>query len=265
MKAIIFQSVIFGNKIPGPTPVYSTIHYCHTTPEQYNQTFFPQYLAGPTYIISRAATRPLFNCAMKATYFPVEDVWITGIIATRCKVPTYHAHVITQWNFENVMFCDRLMNNVAYTNLAPEKHLSVFIRTNACAKMYPSYHTRRLNPKETNPEGEKRKCSDLEVEYPNAAMNLQLCKIAKQKQDANWLGEFGSKCSSSWEFLAKFKANHCTGYWCLYANRNKETWTEQKLRVCGTDSTDGDNVAAQQNSECTLMKNRFEAITNLNC
>ena len=62
--------------------------------------------------------RPLFNCAMKATYFPVEDVWITGIIATRCKVPTYHAHVITQWNFESKYFLTYL-NRMIYSTEIP--------------------------------------------------------------------------------------------------------------------------------------------------
>lgn len=52
----------------------------------FNRTNFPSYLNGNGYLISRGAAECIYDTALKTPFFPMEDIYITGLVAQECNV-----------------------------------------------------------------------------------------------------------------------------------------------------------------------------------
>ena len=56
----------------------------------YNGDFYPNYLSGTAYLLGIDAVRKLFDESLKTPLFHLEDVYITGICASRIKLKRHH-------------------------------------------------------------------------------------------------------------------------------------------------------------------------------
>ena len=59
--------------------------------EEYTGDYYPDYLSGPSYIISRNASLKLLDIAQREPLVPVEDAFITGICRLKTDVKLVHS------------------------------------------------------------------------------------------------------------------------------------------------------------------------------
>lgn len=52
----------------------------------FNGTNFPSYLNGNGYLMSREAAECIYDTALRTPFFPMEDVYITGLVAQECNI-----------------------------------------------------------------------------------------------------------------------------------------------------------------------------------
>lgn len=73
---------------------------------QYSQSTWPPYCAGCAYIMTLTATRHLVSASEHTCYLPLEDVYITGLLARavglRCKADSKFPQWYTGWSPSNV-------------------------------------------------------------------------------------------------------------------------------------------------------------------
>ena len=49
---------------------------------QYSEEKYPDFLSGPSYLLSRQAVKVIYREALNMAYFPLEDVFLTGQLKT---------------------------------------------------------------------------------------------------------------------------------------------------------------------------------------
>ena len=81
------NGIIVGNVAAGWKPVRNPNSKYFITQEQYEETSYPPFVTGPSYLISRPAFDLLQQAAMNRPFFHLEDVFITGIVAESVDVP----------------------------------------------------------------------------------------------------------------------------------------------------------------------------------
>ena len=81
------NGIIVGNVAAGWKPVRNPQSKYFITQEQYEETSYPPFVTGPSYLISRPAFDLLQQAAMNRPFFHLEDVFITGIVAESVDVP----------------------------------------------------------------------------------------------------------------------------------------------------------------------------------
>ena len=79
--------IILGNAVSGWKPGRVESHKYFVPESVYNETFYPTFVTGPSYAVSKDAVEMLFEAALNAKYIHLEDVFITGILAERLKIP----------------------------------------------------------------------------------------------------------------------------------------------------------------------------------
>ena len=65
-----------------------SVEYSGNMPNyMYNGNEYPSYLSGDSgYVVSRSSAECIFEKALKTSYFPLEDVFITGFLAQACGI-----------------------------------------------------------------------------------------------------------------------------------------------------------------------------------
>jgi len=58
----------------------------------YNGEYYPSYLNGPGYVLSRSSAECIYKMALKTPIFPLEDIFITGFLAQQCGI-TRRGHI----------------------------------------------------------------------------------------------------------------------------------------------------------------------------
>ncbi|KAL4709620.1 hypothetical protein ACJJTC_007351 [Scirpophaga incertulas] len=60
-------------------------------PSQFPDKVFPDFATGPAYLVTADAIKPLFDTALKSRYLRLEDVFVTGVVASRLGIRRIHA------------------------------------------------------------------------------------------------------------------------------------------------------------------------------
>ena len=79
--------LILGNVASGWKPGRLKGHKYYVPEAVYNETFYPTFVTGPSYAVSKAAVPALLELAMESPYIHLEDVFITGVLAEKASIP----------------------------------------------------------------------------------------------------------------------------------------------------------------------------------
>lgn len=109
----------------------------------YNKDEYPPYLSGTAYLMSLDVAKKLYIQSLSTPYFHLEDVYITGLCATKMKIKRLH-HPL--FYFSAAKTTNKSINLCSLRGMVSEHHLSsdemmiafdyVFSKNNYC--QYPS-------------------------------------------------------------------------------------------------------------------------------
>ncbi|VDP00871.1 unnamed protein product [Soboliphyme baturini] len=80
------QKTIFCDVVNQTLVNRDKFHRFYVSKEEFEPNWFPEYCSGPSYLLSVDVIWTLYNAAMHSKYFWIEDVYITGILASQTGV-----------------------------------------------------------------------------------------------------------------------------------------------------------------------------------
>lgn len=84
--------VIYGRLAKKWKPIRNKKSKYYISRQQYKPAVFPDFTTGPAYLISSCVIHDLYLAALNHTYFKLEDVFITGIVAHYINVKRIHVN-----------------------------------------------------------------------------------------------------------------------------------------------------------------------------
>lgn len=106
------ERAIYGRLAKKWKPVRSKRSKYYISPEQYKPAVFPDFTTGPAYLLPCNLSKELYLAALNRTYFKLEDVFVTGIVANDLKIKRIHAP-----EFVN--------KRISFTTCNIQKHISI--------------------------------------------------------------------------------------------------------------------------------------------
>ncbi|CAH1153823.1 unnamed protein product [Phaedon cochleariae] len=85
------QRAIYGRLARKWKPIRSKKSKYYISPQQYKPAVFPDFTTGPAYLFPAKISRDLYVAALNYTYFKLEDVFVTGIVANGLNIKRVHA------------------------------------------------------------------------------------------------------------------------------------------------------------------------------
>ncbi|KAL3289390.1 hypothetical protein HHI36_022820 [Cryptolaemus montrouzieri] len=85
------QRAIYGRLAKKWKPIRNKKSKYYISPQQYKPPIFPDFTTGPAYLLPAKLAKELYVAALNHTYFKLEDVFITGIVANNLKIRRIHA------------------------------------------------------------------------------------------------------------------------------------------------------------------------------
>ncbi|XP_018325600.1 beta-1,3-galactosyltransferase 5 [Agrilus planipennis] len=84
------QRIIYGRLAKNWKPIRNKKSKYYSSLQQYKHTVFPDFTTGPAYLFPAKLARELYSAALNHTYFKLEDVFLTGIVANDLKIKRVH-------------------------------------------------------------------------------------------------------------------------------------------------------------------------------
>lgn len=138
------RSVLIGTLICKAKPILDAANKWYIPKYMYQKPFYPNYLSGTAYVMSRDVASRLYRTALSTALIHLEDVYITGICAAKAGIkPRNHAG----FSYEHFgIGCEAEM--VTNHRLNPQELRQVWNRRNNCTtKIKPP----TIKPKSQNP------------------------------------------------------------------------------------------------------------------
>ncbi|XP_019872541.1 beta-1,3-galactosyltransferase 5 [Aethina tumida] len=85
------QRAIYGRLAKKWKPIRNKKSKYYISPQQYKPSVFPDFTTGPAYLMPAQLSKELYTAALNHTYFKLEDVFVTGIVANGLKIKRVHA------------------------------------------------------------------------------------------------------------------------------------------------------------------------------
>ncbi|KAF2882306.1 hypothetical protein ILUMI_23871 [Ignelater luminosus] len=82
---------IYGRLAKKWKPIRNKKSKYYISPQQYKPAVFPDFTTGPAYLFPARLSKDLYSAALNHTYFKLEDVFLTGIVANDLKIKRIHA------------------------------------------------------------------------------------------------------------------------------------------------------------------------------
>ncbi|CAB3237369.1 unnamed protein product [Arctia plantaginis] len=79
------EYMLIGDLICGARPVLDSTNKWYSPRYMYGGRVYPKYLSGTGYALSAHTARALYEAALKTNYFHLEDIFITGMCASRAR------------------------------------------------------------------------------------------------------------------------------------------------------------------------------------
>lgn len=86
------ERAIYGRLAKKWKPIRNARSKYYVSRQQYKPAVFPDFTTGPAYLIASSAVRDLYRAALDRTYFKLEDVFVTGIVAHTINVKRVHVN-----------------------------------------------------------------------------------------------------------------------------------------------------------------------------
>lgn len=86
------ERTIYGRLAKKWKPIRNPRSKYYVSRQQYKPAVFPDFTTGPAYLVSRSVVGDLYNAALGRTYFKLEDVFMTGIVAHYINVKRIHVN-----------------------------------------------------------------------------------------------------------------------------------------------------------------------------
>ena len=86
------KNVIFGKLAKKWKPVRSKSSKYFVSLAQYKNAFYPDFCTGPAYLMSSDIIHNLYESALNETFLKLEDVFATGIVASKLGIKRIHAN-----------------------------------------------------------------------------------------------------------------------------------------------------------------------------
>lgn len=153
------KDLLLGYLFCGAKPVADATSKWYTPYYLYKQDQYPPYLSGTAYLLSLSVVRKLYEQALETPYFHLEDVYITGICASKRKIKRIHSPL---FYFSSPKTSNQNSNYCALRGMVSHHHLTVsemrtamnFIMNENTICDAPSAHLYTLQKKATS----KKKC-----------------------------------------------------------------------------------------------------------
>ncbi|CAH1980496.1 unnamed protein product [Acanthoscelides obtectus] len=81
---------IYGRLAKKWKPIRNKMSKYYISPQQYKPPVFPDFTTGPAYLLPANLAKELYLTALNHTYFKLEDVFVTGIVANELKIKRIH-------------------------------------------------------------------------------------------------------------------------------------------------------------------------------
>lgn len=85
------QRAIYGRLAKKWKPIRNKKSKYYISTRQYKPSLFPDFTTGPAYLFPARLSKELYLAALNHTYFKLEDVFVTGIVANSLKIKRVHA------------------------------------------------------------------------------------------------------------------------------------------------------------------------------
>nr|XP_023013772.1 beta-1,3-galactosyltransferase 5 isoform X2 [Leptinotarsa decemlineata] len=85
------QRAIYGRLASKWKPVRNKKSKYYISLQQYKPPVFPDFTTGPAYLFPAQISKELYVASLNYTYFKLEDVFVTGIVANGLKIKRVHA------------------------------------------------------------------------------------------------------------------------------------------------------------------------------
>ena len=85
------SKAIYGRLAKKWKPIRNKKSKYYISPWQYKPAIFPDFVTGPAYLLPARISKELYLAALNHTYFKLEDVFVTGIVADSLKIKRIHA------------------------------------------------------------------------------------------------------------------------------------------------------------------------------
>jgi len=106
------QRNIYGRLAKKWKPIRNKKSKYYISPQQYKPPTFPDFTTGPAYLFPAHLAKELYIAALNHTYFKLEDVFVTGIVANSLKI-------------KRVQAPEFLNKRVSLTSCAVQKGISI--------------------------------------------------------------------------------------------------------------------------------------------
>lgn len=95
---------------------------------------YPDYLCGPTYLMSSDVAKKLFLCAMQTPVFYIEDVYVTGICAKKVNITPKHNSLFTCQHQTSDICQHRHLFSIHYYTPEAMRSSHQLLEKNSCSK-----------------------------------------------------------------------------------------------------------------------------------
>ncbi len=86
------QRSIFGRLAKRWKPIRNNNSKYYVGAHQFTLPFYPDFVTGPAYLVTRDAIHDLYTNALNTTFLKLEDVFITGVVAQNITVKRVHVN-----------------------------------------------------------------------------------------------------------------------------------------------------------------------------
>ena len=81
---------IIGKVAKSWKPIRNTTSKYYILPQQYPHAVYPDFNTGPAYVMTTDILADLYRLSLDGTFFKLEDVYVTGIMAGQLKIQHVH-------------------------------------------------------------------------------------------------------------------------------------------------------------------------------
>lgn len=80
------RRTIMGKLAKKWKPIRNVTSKYYISPTQFKPAMYPDFNTGPAYILTNDIVEPLYQAALNETFFKLEDVYVTGMVAGPLKI-----------------------------------------------------------------------------------------------------------------------------------------------------------------------------------